>query len=76
LVARDHWRWVDPCDQIATVQFDAFERVLARSNDLRAALDELLSYEWLPIEGANFAVRFESATVNGVSIESEVFYAL
>ena len=76
LVARDHWRWVDPGDQIASVQFDAFARILARSNDLRAAMDELLRYDWLPIEGANFAVRFERAAVNGVSIESEVFYSI
>ena len=28
-----------------------------------AAMDELLEREWLPIEGADFAVRFESATI-------------
>lgn len=67
---------MDPCDQIATVQFDAFVRVMTRSDDLRGAMDELLQYEWLPVEGANFAVRLESAAVNGVSIESEVFYAI
>jgi hypothetical protein len=75
LVARDHWRWVDPDDEIASVQFDAFARILTRSSDLRVAMDELLRYDWLPIEGANFSVRFESAAANGVSIESEVFYA-
>jgi hypothetical protein len=76
LVARDHWRWVDPGDQIATVQFDAFAQILARSDNLRAAIDELLHYDWLPIEGTNFAVRFENAGVNGVSLESELFYAI
>jgi hypothetical protein len=74
LVARDHWRWVDPDDEIASVQFDAFARILARSSDLRAAMDELLRYDWLPIEGANFSVRFETSAANGISIESEVFY--
>jgi hypothetical protein len=76
LVARDHWRWDEPGDQIASVQFDAFAQVLAHSNDLRAAMDELLRYDWLPAEGVDFVVRFESAAVNGVSLESEVFYAI
>lgn len=76
LVARDHWRWVDPGDQTASVQFDAFAQILARSDDLRAAMDELLRYDWLPIEGTNFAVRFESASVNGVSLDSELFYSI
>ena len=66
---------VDPCDQIATIQCDAFARVLTRSDDLRGAMHELLQYEWLPVEGANFAVRLESAVLNGVAIGSEVFYA-
>lgn len=76
LVARDHWRWVDPGDQIASVQFDAFAQILARSDGLRAAMDELLRYDWLPSEGTNFAVRFESASVNGVSLDSELFYSI
>ena len=76
LIARDHWRWVDPGDQIASVQFDAFAQILGHSDNLRAAMDELLRYDWLPIEGTNFAVRFESAGVNGVSLESEVFYSI
>ena len=37
-------------------------------------MGELLRYDWLPIEGTNFAVRFESAEVNGIALESEVFY--
>lgn len=75
LVARDHWRWVEPRDGFAIVEFDAFVRALTRSGDLRGAVNELLGYEWLPVEGRDFVVKFERATVNGVSIESEAFYS-
>lgn len=75
LVARDHWLWAEPCDGIATVQFDAFAGALRRASNLAVAVDELLSYAWLPVEGRNFEVRFETDTANGVSIEFEVFYA-
>ena len=75
LVARDHWRWVEPHDGIAIVQFDPFTGVLERSNDLRGAVDQLLTYDWLPVEARDFFVRYDRATANGVSIESPVFYA-
>ena len=42
---------------------------------LREAVDELLSYDWLPVEGRDFYVRYDRATANGVSIESQVFYS-
>lgn len=75
LVARDHWRWVEPRDGFAIVEFDAFVRALTRADDLRSAANELLGYEWLPLEGRDFFVRYDRATVNDVSIESEVFYS-
>ncbi|SRR6266542_1942454 len=75
LVARDHWRWVEPHNGIAIVEFDAFARALATSNSLREALTELLTYEWLPVEGRDFSVRCDRAVANGVSIESPVFYS-
>lgn len=75
LVARDHWLWVEPSNGIAIVEFDAFVRALERAPELESAVRELLTYEWLPIEGRDFTVRYERATVNGVALESEVFYA-
>jgi hypothetical protein len=75
LVARDHWRWVEPRDEFAIVEFDAFVRTLGRVADLRSAANELLGYDWLPVEGREFFVRNDRATANGVSIESEVFYS-
>ncbi len=75
LVARDHWRWTQGPDGIAIVEFDAFVRALARSGNLHGMVAGLLTYEWLPVEGRDFVVRYDNATANGVSIESEVFYS-
>ena len=76
LIARDHWKWTDPSDGFATAQFDALAAALASGRDLRRAVDHLLQYDWLPTEGSSFAVRFESASCNGVSLESELFYVV
>ena len=74
LVARDHWRWVEPQGGIAIVEFEAFAAVLRSSSRLDEAMNRLLTYEWLPVEGRDFDVRYHRATANGVSIESQVFY--
>ena len=50
-------------------------RALARSGDLHSMVAGLLTYDWLPVEGRDFVVRYENATANGVSLESEVFYS-
>jgi len=75
LVARDHWLWVEPTHGTPIVEFEAFSTAVARSENLRSAISELLTYQWLPVEGRDFTVRYDRATANGVSIESEVFYA-
>lgn len=76
VVAQDHWRWVEPADGVAIVEYGAFIQALARHDSIRDVFDELLRYDWLPVEGRDFFVKFESATANGVTIESEVFYAV
>jgi hypothetical protein len=75
LVARDHLLWVEPTNDIAIVEFDAFSRILTSAEDLHSGIVDLLSYDWLPVEGRDFAVRFERAVANAVAIESEVFYS-
>ena len=75
LVARDHWRWMQGPDGIAIVEFDVFMRALSRTGNLHAMVAGLLTYEWLPVEGRDFVVQYDTATANGVSIESEVFYS-
>jgi hypothetical protein len=74
LVARDHWLWIDPEDGIAIAEFEAFAAALCRHENLHSAVTDLLRYEWLPVEGRDFTVKYDRSTANGVSIECEVFY--
>ena len=73
LVARDHWRWVEPDGGTAIVEFEPFARLLGQSATLRGAVDELLTYDGLPVEGRDVRVQYDKATANGVTIESPVF---
>ena len=75
LVARDYWRWVEPQDGIAIVDHDALARALARSESLHGTVSDLLTHDWLPVEGRDFRVQYDRATANGVAIESQVFYS-
>jgi hypothetical protein len=75
LIARDHWLWIEATDGIAIVEFEAFLRGISPSADLEAGVSTVLSYEWLPVENRDFRVRYETAMVGGVGMQSEVFYA-
>jgi hypothetical protein len=46
LIVRDHWRWVAPHDGIAILEFDAFARALARSDNLHGG-GERVADLWL-----------------------------
>jgi len=76
LVARDHWKWVDPTADFCVLEFETFVQGLQQPIPLPALIDDLRKYEWLPVEGRDFIVRYDSATVNGVSVESETYYAM
>jgi hypothetical protein len=76
VVARDHLPWMDVTDGIALVEFEAFTMALGASDDLHSAVEQLLTYDWLPVEGRDFRVQYDGVTVNGVGQESEVFYSL
>jgi hypothetical protein len=75
LIGRDHLVWVDPNEGYPVVEHDCFKETIGRSPDLKSAVTELLRFEWLPLQGRDFVVRYDYATANGVVIESEVFYA-
>jgi hypothetical protein len=75
VVARDHWPWMDVTDGIALVEFDAFAMAMGGADDLHSAVELLLTYDWLPVEGRDFRVQFEGVSVNGVGLESEIFYS-
>lgn len=74
LIARDYWAWVEPADSTSVVDAAQLLDFLSRNVSLHSALSALLLYEWLPIEGRDFDVRFNRAQVEGVTIETEVFY--
>lgn len=76
VVARDHWPWMDLTDGIALVEFDAFAMALGADEDLHSAVEQLLTYDWLPLEASDFRIQYDGVTVNGVGQESEVFYSL
>ena len=74
LIARDHWIWVEPDDQTSVVDFEQFRSAFARHQSLHSALSDLLAYEWPPVEGRDFHVRYDSRSVEDVSVESEVLF--
>ena len=75
LIARDHLAWIPPSGRRAVIGFNPFKAKLGEA-DFSAGLDGLLSYDWLPVEGKDFRVQLEGATVTGVTMQSEVFYPM
>jgi hypothetical protein len=75
LIARDHFAWVDPDADFPVVEHEVLKTLLRKHSDLRSVVTEILSFNWLPVEGTDFLVRFESAEANRVVVESEIFYS-
>ncbi|MGP8172955.1 MAG: hypothetical protein ACLP7O_00240 [Terracidiphilus sp.] len=73
LIVADHWFWIDPEDSFAILDFQVFLTQFATSTNLQDTISDLLTYNWLPIEGVNFSVDFEPSSVNGAVIESPTF---
>lgn len=76
LIARDYWAWIEPADDTSVVDADQLLDSVSRHVSLYSALSDLLLYEWLPIEGRDFHVQYDRAQVEGVTIETEVFYGV
>jgi hypothetical protein len=74
LIGRDHWSWFNPQENAAVVEFEQFCLAVERNERLKEAIRELLTYDWLPVEGQDFYVQFDRGTVEGVGVESEVYY--
>jgi hypothetical protein len=74
LIGRDHWTWFDPHDGKAVVEFEQFRLAVGRHDTLKESIQEVLRYNWLPIEGEDFHVQFERALVEGVGVESGIYY--
>jgi hypothetical protein len=75
VVARDQFEWPTTPD-ITVADHVVFQRKIAAKPDLATSIQELKAYDWLPVEGKDFEVRFEPRTANGVTAESEVFYRI
>jgi hypothetical protein len=74
LIGRDHWNWFAPQDSTAVVEFEQFRLAVGRHDLLSDAVREVLLYDWLPIEAEDFHVQFDRGIVEGVGLESEVYY--
>lgn len=73
VIARDHVGTVQ-MQNSWLAEFDALIWALRESNNLLEAIRKLQGYEWLPVEGRDFYVRFESSALAGVAIETEAFH--
>ena len=76
VLARDHWFWMPPDDNLAVLEFEPFTTIIGAASNLQVAMEELLKYEWLPQEGQHFEIMSQLATAGGVSIKSQTFYGL
>jgi hypothetical protein len=74
LIGRDHWTWFDPQDNAAVVEYEQLRLAVKRYEFLSDAIQEVLRYDWLPIEDEDFHVKFDRAVVRGVGLESAVYY--
>lgn len=54
LIGRDQWAWFDPRDCAAVVEFEQFRLAVGRNATLHDAIQEVLRYEWLPVEDQDF----------------------
>lgn len=75
VVARDYFVWVDPAQGYAVIDYEPFLEMVKTPGSLDEQIRTLIQFNWLPVEGLDFRASYERATVNGVTVESEVFYA-
>jgi hypothetical protein len=75
VIARDYLRYSEQADDSWLAEFDAVAWTLGRSLNLTECVSKLQAFEWLPVEGRDFTAQFDSSILEGVTIESEAFYA-
>jgi len=76
LIGLEHLVWSETNPNQFIVEYDIFKKGLRESANLGTAISRFQTYDWLPIEGRDFELRLESATVNGVTIEGQSFFTL
>ena len=71
LMARDHYLWFEPEKDIFAVEFEAIYAALQQQLDLPSLISSLRSFDWLPVEGSDFVISFDTITCRSVSADSE-----
>jgi hypothetical protein len=75
IIARDYFVWLDPTD-VPVIDYDSFVSRIGGSIALSSAMDELLTFSWLPVEGRDFTINYDRRSVNGVAVETAVHYPI
>jgi len=76
LVGRDRMVWPELDPWCLVVEYDLLKEHLKNLTELNAAVHKLSQYDWLPVEGVDFEIKMESATVNGITIEGQTYHVL
>lgn len=76
LVGVDHLVWSEPDSDQFVVEYDTLKKALLDAGSLDQGILRCRTYDWLPVEGKDFEVRFEAATANGIVIEGQSFFQL
>jgi hypothetical protein len=74
VIARDHLCYPPQADDLWLTEFDALIWAFSNTDNLTDCISKLQSFEWLPVEGRDFTVRFEPSSLAGETIECEVFH--
>jgi hypothetical protein len=76
LVGRDHMVWPATDPGCLVVEYEVFKEHLKKLTELNTTFQMLSQYDWLPVEGVDFEIRMEAATVNGITIEGQTYHIL
>lgn len=76
LVGRDHMVWPAADPSCLIVEYEVFKEHLKKLTELNATVQKLRQYDWLPVEGVDFEIRMDAATVNGITIEGQTYHTL
>lgn len=76
LVGRDHMVWPTGDPEVLIVEYEVLKEHLKKTTELNTAIQKLNMYDWLPVEGIDFEIKMEAATVNGINIEGQTYHTL
>jgi len=74
IITRDHITNTLEKDGLWLAEFDALSWALQNSVNLADAIRRFQTYDWLPLEGRDFTLRFGAGSIAGVTMESEEIF--